>query len=161
MRDITIRKAKPDDAGDMALILREIGWSERRNSLALEQVSSPIRGLISHACEDSAGHTIYVACDSTGAVVGFVNVHWVPFVMLGSYEGYVSDLFVSPAASGLGAGGKLIDAVVAEGDIRDVYRLMVTNGKDKPSYERGFYSKKGWTERPGVANFTYYYKDPW
>ena len=161
MREITVRKAAGGDAEAMALILREIGWSERRNSLAVEEVSSPIRDLILRADGDPEGHTMYVACDSGGGVVGFVAVHWVPFVMLGSYEGYVSDLFVSPSASGMGAGSRLIEAVMEEGRKRDVYRLMVTNGKDKTSYLRGFYRKKGWTERPKVANFTYYYKEPW
>ena len=161
MKEITVRKAIGDDAEAMALILREIGWSERRNSLSLEEVSSPIRDLILQANGDPEGHTMYVACDSGGRVLGFTTVHWVPFVMLGSYEGYVSDLFVSPSASGMGAGSRLIEAVMEEGKKRDVYRLMVTNGKDKPSYLRGFYRKKGWTERPKVANFTYYYKEPW
>jgi len=40
-------------------------------------------------------------------------------------------------------------------------RLMVTNGKEKPSYKRGFYRNLGWTERPKVANFVYYYEEPW
>ena len=81
--------------------------------------------------------------------------------MLGGVEGYVSDVFVSPAASGMGAGKMLIDSVMQEGRDRDAYRLMLTNGKEKPSYKRGFYKKAGWTERPKVANFVYYYKEPW
>ena len=161
MKKVMVRKAAVSDAEAMALILREIGWSERRNSLSLEDVSSPIRDLILQAAAFPKCHTMYVACDSDGGVVGFTSVHWVPFLMLGSFEGYVSDLFVSPSASGMGAGSRLIDAVMEEGRKRDVYRLMVTNGKDKPSYLRGFYRKKGWTERPKVANFTYYYKEPW
>lgn len=155
------RKAAVDDAEAMALILREIGWSEKRNSLTLEEMSSPIRDLILQAGAYPQCHTIYVACDQGGGVIGFTSVHWVPFVMLGSFEGYVSDLFVSPSASGMGVGSYLIDVVMEEGRKRDVYRLMVTNGRDKPSYLRGFYRKKGWTERPKVANFTYYYKEPW
>ena len=64
MKELTVRKATGDDAEAMALILREIGWSERRNSLSLEEVSSPIRDLILQANEDPEGHTMYVACDS-------------------------------------------------------------------------------------------------
>lgn len=81
--------------------------------------------------------------------------------MLGGIEGYVSDVFVSPLSSGMGAGNLLLDAVMKEGKRRDCFRLMVTNGKEKPSYKRGFYKKMGWTERPKVANFVYYYKEPW
>ena len=158
---LTIRKAIIDDASSMAEILREIGWSERRNSMPLEQISEPIKNLIDHAAKDSEGHTIYVAVNEDKKVIGFINVHWVPFVMLGGIEGYVSDVFVSPSASGMGAGKLLIDSVMQEGKERDAYRLMLTNGKEKPSYKRGFYSKAGWTERPKVANFVYYYKEPW
>ena len=158
---LTIRKAINDDASSMAEILREIGWSERRNSMPLEQISEPIKNLIDHAVNDSEGHTIYVAVNEKKKVIGFINVHWVPFVMLGGVEGYVSDVFVSPSASGMGAGKLLIEAVMNEGKERDAYRLMLTNGKEKPSYKRGFYSKAGWTERPKVANFVYYYKEPW
>ncbi len=158
---LKIRKAQTNDAASMAEILREIGWSERRNSMPLEQVSGPIEELIDHSKKDSEGHTIYVAVNEENKAIGFINVHWVPFVMLGGVEGYVSDVFVSPGASGMGAGRLLIDAVMQEGKERDAYRLMLTNGKEKPSYKRGFYSKAGWTERPKVANFVYYYKEPW
>ena len=161
MSKFRIRKAKVEDCVDMAEILREIGWSERRNSLPIEEVSNPIKELIKTAEIDSEGHTIYVASDDSGKVYGFTNVHWVPFIMLGSIEGYVSDVFVSPSASGNGIGKLLIESVMKEGEERGAYRLMLTNGKEKPSYKRGFYSKMGWTERSKVANFVYYYKEPW
>ncbi len=158
---INIIKATENDAVEMARILREIGWSEKRNSLPLEEVSKPIRNLIHRTGNDPEGHTLYVAEDENRKVVGFTNVHWVPFVMLGSVEGYVSDLFVSPSAGGKGAGSSLIRKVMREGEERGAFRLMVTNGKEKPSYKKGFYKKMGWTERPKVANFVYYYREPW
>lgn len=161
MLEIKVRRAKVEDAVSMAEILREIGWSERRNQMNLEEVSKPIEGLIEYSNTDKEGHTIYVAVDSNNKVIGFTNVHWVPFVMLGSYEGYISDVFVSPSAGGKGAGNLLVKTVVQEGKDRGCMRLMLTNGKDKPSYKRGFYKKLGWTERPKVANFVYYYKEPW
>lgn len=158
---IKIRRAELRDDISMAGILREIGWSERRNTLPIEEVSNPIKELIEHAGDDPEGHSIYVAVDEDDTVIGFTNVHWIPFIMLGSFEGYVSDVFVSPSASGKGAGKLLLETVIEEGRKRDVYRLMLTNGKEKLSYKRGFYSKMGWTERPKVANFVYYYKEPW
>jgi GNAT superfamily N-acetyltransferase len=81
--------------------------------------------------------------------------------MLGSWEGYVSDVFVSPEASGKGVGRLLVGAVMEEGRKRGCTRLMLTNGRDRQSYKQGFYSKLGWTERPLVANFVYYYREPW
>ena len=161
MSEITIRSAKPEDAESMAEILREIGWSEKRNNLPLEQVSGPIKELINHCTNDTDGHSMLVAVDEGDKVMGFTNVHWVPFVMLGSWEGYVSDVFVSPSAGGKGAGSALVKSVMEEGEKRGCMRLMLTNGKEKPSYQSGFYKKLGWTERPKVANFVYYYREPW
>jgi len=161
MANVTIRLAQTEDAVSMAEILREIGWSERRNNMSIEEVSSPIKDLIIHCNQDPDGHTIIVAVDEENKAIGFTNVHWVPFVMLGSWEGYVSDVFVSPSASGKGAGSALVKHVMDEGEKRGCMRLMLTNGKEKPSYQAGFYKKLGWTERPKVANFVYYYREPW
>lgn len=161
MEEVQIRLAKTDDAERMAEILREIGWSDRRNKMLLEQVSKPITELINHCNEDPQGHTMLVAVDEQDAVIGFTTVHWVPFVMLGSWEGYISDVFVSPQAGGKGAGSSLVKKVMELGEQRGCMRLMLTNGKEKPSYLTGFYKKLGWTERPKVANFVYYYREPW
>lgn len=161
MSDLKIRKATPHDSESMAKILREIGWSEKRNSLPLGEVSQPIRVLLNHADSDPDGHSVYVAVDTEDNVLGFTNVHWIPFIMLCSYEGYISDVFVSPSASGRGAGSMLVKTVMKEGKQRGCMRLMLTNGRDKPSYKRDFYKRLGWSERPKVANFVYYYKEPW
>ncbi len=158
---LTVRRAITKDAIHMANILREIGWSERRNSLPMEEVSGPIAGLIEHVGKDNEGHTVLVVEDENGEVLGFINVHWIPFVMLGSFEGYVSDVFVSPKASGRGVGSLLLESIMKEGENSGCMRLMVTNGKEKLSYKSGFYKKMGWTERPKVANFVYYYREPW
>ena len=161
MAKLKIRLAKTDDASNMAEILREIGWSEKRNNMPLEEVANPIEELINHCNEDPNGHTMIVAVDENNEVIGFTTVHWVPFVMLGSWEGYISDVFVSPSASGKGAGSALVKYVMEEGERKGCMRLMLTNGKEKPSYQSGFYKKMGWTERPKVANFVYYYREPW
>jgi len=161
MSKVKIRKAITEDAARMAEILREIGWSERRNNMALEEVSGPIEDLINYCIKDPEDHTMIVALDEDEKVIGFTNVHWVPFVMFGSWEGYVSDVFVSPNAGGKGAGSALVKYVMEEGEKRGCMRLMLTNGKEKPSYKTGFYKKLGWTERPKVANFVYYYREPW
>lgn len=161
MSGIHIREARVEDAVRMAEILREIGWSERRNALPLEEVSGPIEKLIEQCTSNREGHTIYVAADGDDSVVGFLNVHWVPFIMLGSLEGYVSDVFVSPSSGGMGVGKALVERVIGEGEKRGCMRLMLTNGKEKLSYKTGFYKKLGWIERPSVANFVYYYRDPW
>ncbi len=161
MIDIKLRKGRVEDAESMAIILREIGWSQKRNALPLEGVANPIAELIQHCLKDSEGRTLLVAVDENDQVIGFMNVHWVPFIMLGSWEGYVPDVFVSPKASGKGVGRLLVEAVMEEVRKRGCTRLMLTNGRDRQSYKQGFYSKLGWTEKPQVANFVHYYREPW
>ncbi len=161
MPDVKIREARTKDAVRMAEILREIGWSEKRNALPPDEVAGPIEKLIEHCERDREGHSIIVAADENDSVIGFLNVHWVPFIMLGSLEGYVSDVFVSPASGGMGVGKALVERVMEEGNRRGCMRLMLTNGREKLSYKTGFYKKLGWTERPSVANFVYYYREPW
>jgi ribosomal protein S18 acetylase RimI-like enzyme len=68
-----------------------------------------------------------VAVDEEDNMVEFTNVHWVPFMMLGGWEGYLSDVFVSPYASGKGAGKMLVEAVMEEGKKRGCTRLIPTN----------------------------------
>ena len=53
---LKIRKALSKDAISMAEILREIGWSERRNSMPLEEVSAPIEKLLEKSSKDPEGH---------------------------------------------------------------------------------------------------------
>lgn len=161
MAGVRIRKAKITDAVRMAEILRDIGWSERRNKLPLEEVSGPIEKLIEHCDKDTEGHSMIVAVDDGDNALGFLTVHWIPFVMLGSWEGYISDLFVRPSAGGMGIGKALVERIMEEGKRRGCMRLMLTNGKDKLSYKTDFYKKLGWMERPSVANFVYYYREPW
>ncbi|MGH7891334.1 MAG: hypothetical protein ACREN0_03585, partial [Thermodesulfobacteriota bacterium] len=71
MPDVNIREARAGDALRMAEILREIGWSERRNALPLEEVAGPIEKLIGHCVRDREGHSIIVASDKDDTVIGF------------------------------------------------------------------------------------------
>ena len=67
MSNLKIREAKVGDAEALAVILREIGWSEKRNALPLEEISGPIERLIQHVNEDREGHTTFVAVDENDA----------------------------------------------------------------------------------------------
>jgi len=98
-------------------------------------------------------HTVYVAEDSAGAVVGYAAVHWLPYMLLAGPEGYVSELFIQESARGKGAGTKLLEVIEAEAKERGCSRLMLLNLRQRESYQREFYKKHGWEERPGVANF--------
>lgn len=105
-----------------------------------------------------APHSVYVA-ESEGQVVGYTAVHWLPYLFMTGPEGFVSELFVSAAARGQGVGGRLLAAVQAEARERGCTRLSLLNGRHRESYQRQFYEKLGWEERPLMANFVYYFEE--
>jgi GNAT superfamily N-acetyltransferase len=76
-----------------------------------------------------------------------------PYLILAGPEGYVSELFVSDSARGIGIGTQLLKAVEAMAISRGCSRLMLLNRKTRESYERGFYRRLGWEEREEFANF--------
>lgn len=147
-----IRAATEDDAPSIAGILKS--WIPRLaaepDSVTAERISRHLR-----LCRADNSHSLTVAEDSAGSVVGYVAVHWLPYLLLGGPEGYVSELFIHPEAQGHGIGTQLLEVVKQEGLERGCDRLMLLNIRTRESYQRGFYKKLGWQERPDAANFVY------
>ncbi len=149
-----VRHAEPDDAASIADLLRSIPWFTR---IAAEPAESTRVNVLSelNRCLADDSHSVSVAETDTGAVIGYVSVHWLPYLMHPGPEGYLSELFIHESARGQGVGSKLLDVVVQEAKARGCYRLMLINMKARESYQREFYKKQGWEERPDAANFVY------
>lgn len=149
-----LRKAFPDDAPALGGILRETGW------FATLQAEPPagdaqITANLEPYLQDGS-HSMYVAEDPAGQVVGYIAVHWLPYLFLPGPEGFISELFVSAAGRGQGTGGRLLQVVEQEARSRGCFRLSLLNGRQRESYRRRFYQKQGWEERPGMANFIFW-----
>ncbi len=99
-------------------------------------------------------HTLLVA-EENGQLNGYIHVHWQPMLLLADGEGYISELFVHPEFRSKGIGTRLTDKIIEEGRARGCARLCLLNMRNKPSYERSYYTKNGWAERPNAANFIY------
>jgi GNAT superfamily N-acetyltransferase len=106
-------------------------------------------------CLIDDSHSIFVAESPQREVIGYVSAHWLPYLFLPGSEGFISELFVRPAARGQGVGRQLLQKVEVEARTRGCSRLSLINFRNRESYERRFYSKIGWKERPDAANFTY------
>lgn len=158
--DVQIRQAVPADAGAIADILRELGAQGWFPHLAGEPREVTVARTAGHLerCVPSTEHSTYVA-EASGQVVGYSAVHWVPYFLLPGPEGYISELFVRDAARGQGIGTRLLEVVTEEARARGCYRLLLENRRDRESYERGFYRKRGWEERTRMAGFVYWLKD--
>jgi GNAT superfamily N-acetyltransferase len=150
--DIQIRKATGQDAPVIAELLRTMGLFAHINAetppATREHVSRHL-GL----CQADDSHSVYVAQDFNGEIVGYCAVHWLPYLLLPGPEGYVSELFLRESSRGLGIGGQLLETVKAEARERGCSRLMLLNLRDRESYKRGFYRKQGWQERSEAINF--------
>ncbi len=85
--------------------------------------------------------------------MGYAAVHWLPYLFMPGPEGFVSELFIDDEARGQGIGTKLLESVKQEAQARGCTRLSLINLRDRESYQRGFYAKLGWQERPDAANF--------
>jgi GNAT superfamily N-acetyltransferase len=149
-----IRKATPQDAPQLTVLLKEIGWFELFESEPLEQAGSRVKSQIERCLADSS-HSLFVAEASEGSIVGYGSVHWLPYLFMRGPEGYVSELFVRESARGQGVGKQLLQAIDAEARARGCVRLSLINLRGRESYQRQFYVKAGWEERGEAANFIY------
>ena len=149
---IIIRQAREDDVAAIADILRSQQTFAHINQ---EPPAQTEQRICQHfkLCAASSSHSIYVAEDSAGRVVGYAAVHWLPYLVLTGPEGYVSELFVHAGQQGRGIGTLLLEKVKEEGKKRGCSRLSLLNMRNRESYRRGYYRKVGWEEREKAANF--------
>ena len=153
-----VRPATSADTPAIAAILRGLGWFTYVNNEPSAHTETRIEEHL-RTCLADDGHTVLVAEGTKGAVLGYVAVHWLPYLILPGPEGYVSELFVVESARGAGLGTKLPEAVKDIAIGRGCSRLMLLNRKTRESYQRGFYRKLGWEERAEFANFVLHLPD--
>jgi GNAT superfamily N-acetyltransferase len=149
---IDYRKAEPEDAERLLDLVRGIGWfpaiNEAPHPLALERIR---RHLALALADDS--HSIHVAQDDEGRLLGYVAAHWLPYLILAGPEGFVSELFLRENMRGQGIGRRLLALVKDEARRRGCARLSLINMSGRESYLRRFYVQDGWEERPDAKNF--------
>lgn len=145
-----IRPVKPEDAQALTDFVRSLAEfssiAEEPPETTLERVGQNL-----HIITTSDRHTLLVAEDGE-QIIGYCNVHWQP--LMSQQEGFVSELFVGASRRGEGVGTALLETVKQEARTRGCGRLHLENFRTKESYERGYYVKHGWQERPAAASFT-------
>jgi GNAT superfamily N-acetyltransferase len=153
--DIQIRKAVAGDVPAIAGLLRSMGYFAHINA---EPVHATEKRVFEHfaLCTSDDSHLVLIACSPTGEILGYSAVHWLPYLFLPGLEGYVSELFIKEEYRGQGIGGRLLEVIKSEALKRGCSRLMLVNMRHRESYQRHFYVKQGWEERPEAANFVLY-----
>lgn len=149
-----LRKAKIEDAEQLASLIKEIGWFDAFKNETVVDSTLRVRVQLQRCLADNS-HFVCVAQSDEGQIIGYVSVHWVPYLFMRGPEGYVSELFIRESSRGQGIGSQLLQAVEAEARSRGCSRLSLTNLRSRESYQRQFYIKAGWVERSEAANFIY------
>jgi N-acetylglutamate synthase-like GNAT family acetyltransferase len=151
-----IRKAQLQDVAALTELLRSLGWFAYLTSESSEITCERITHHLT-LCNADESHSIYVA-EENNEIVGYVAIHWLPYLFLPAPEGYVSELFVRASVRGQGIGTQLLEVVKAEAQERGCSRLMLVNSRSRDSYKHKFYEGQGWKEREEIANFVYVLK---
>ena len=152
--EFTVGLAQDTDAGAMSTLIRDLGLFKRLENEDPETTAARVTHHLGLCLRDDS-HSVFVAESSDGRLIGYLSVHWLPYLFLLGPEGYVSELFVDEHHRGNGIGSGLLDAVIHEARRRGCARLMLTAVRTRDSYKRGFYTERGWIERPDVANMVY------
>lgn len=148
-----IRKAQLSDANMITDFLIDLGWFQHYfDATPGNVIQERVRQHLS-LCLADGSHSVWVAENPENEIVGYVAVHWLPYLFLPGPEGFVSELFIRESARGQGLGSQLLEAVKKEATERSCIRLSLINMRSRESYQRGFYGQRGWEERPDAANF--------
>ena len=147
---MSIRPATVHDARAIAELLCDIEdyphWREQGADTLEAQVKASL--------ERTHDQRVVLVSELEGRVVGYTAVYWLHY-LFSRQEGYVSELFIGNDASGRGVGTALLEVIKAEARVRGCGRLTLINLKNRASYQRQFYAKKGWVERPETVRFVF------
>lgn len=152
--DFVVRTARASDADALSTLIRGLGLFARLDSESPDVTAGRIDRHLKMCLADDS-HTVLLAAAPDGEVIAYAAVHWLPYLILTGPEGYVSELFVAPSFRGRGPGTRLLKAITAEARERQCARLMLGAVKSRESYQRGFYTQRGWLEREDMANMVY------
>ena len=151
-KSFVLRRALPSDATSISELLHEIGYLRFINEETLPETVSRISAAIVSLSE-LADHVLLVAAEEgSDIILGYAAAHYYANMLIGN-EGYVSELYLRPSATNKGIGSKLLAALEDEARSRKCRRLRLTNWRNRESYQRGFYAKRGWQENGDAAEF--------
>ncbi|MGI9185918.1 MAG: GNAT family N-acetyltransferase [Gaiellales bacterium] len=150
-----IRPARAQDAPAIAELLEALGDLPM---LADEDVAAVAARHVPLAV--ASPDTTLLVVEEPSGLIGYANVHWVHDLFMPGPEGYLSELFILESHSGRGIGSEVLAVIESEARERGAFRLSLLNAKRRASYERRFYERHGWVERPEIANFVRWVRDP-
>ena len=138
MTEIEIRKGRPGDAADGVALLKDLGY--------------PVAPADSRDYVDTfslaVAHpevSVFVAAHRLD-MLGFVAVSIRPQIRLGGRLASIDELVVAESHRGQGLGRRLMNAAIKRAREMRCVRVEIQTNRARESYERGFYTKNGFTE---------------
>ncbi len=89
MTPVQIRAARPEDGPALAAFLKDLNYFHRLEPLSLAAVEAQVERHLALCLADES-HSVYLAEGDSGDILGYTNVHWLPYLFLPGPEGYVS-----------------------------------------------------------------------
>ncbi len=152
MSPFKIRKVIPKDIPKIAQLIHSFGWFRCYNSLPLEKVVDSIKNQYDQI-KNNDSHSIFVVENDKQELLGYFAVHLISMFILEGPEYYISEIFLYPQSRNQGIGTAVLQFVTEQAKARGCARVSLLNNKDRESYQRQFFAKKGFTERINMANF--------
>jgi len=150
LKDFSVAHAKTSDLKSLVEVLESTGWFDGRIDTSEQNIKiaeKTLKKLLSDP------RTLFLVVRDKQEAVGFISVHFVPYLMLSGEEAFVSELFVKDTHRSKGIGSMLLTAGVQAARSRGCKRMHLINSRARDSYKRGFYAKHGWQERQYAASF--------
>jgi GNAT superfamily N-acetyltransferase len=143
-----IRLANISDAQSIATVLANINDYPQWTDLGATALEPIVRKSLLAQCPD---RSVFVA-EVDDQLVGYAAVYWLN-PMFSGREGYLNELFICSSASGHRVGTALLETIKVDAKMQKCSRLTLINLKDRESYRRGFYAKRGWEEKLNTVRF--------
>ena len=148
-----IRPCREEDAEGLTSLLHGLEHLSTIASESFETTFERVKKQLALVTK-STEHTLLVSTRGE-QLVAYISAHWHPTLLHADGEGFISELFVHPEERSRGLGTTLLNCIIQEGKVRGCARLSLLNMRNKTSYERSYYAKRGWQERPNAVNFIY------
>jgi len=149
---VTIRPVRETDLPSLADIIGEFEMYFFGSENPKADITARVRQRLDTILESDM-YFLLTAWDDAGNLCGYAAVDVLPSLVLPGTEAYLAELFIRDSWRGAGVGSLLLDEVEAEAARRGCCRLMLITSRERETYGRDFYKKKGWVERPEIANF--------
>ena len=147
--EISVRRATPDDAGDVARLLHDFNTEYEEESPGVAVLTERVRQFLA-----DGEMTVLLVGDGPD---GLAQLRFRPSLWSGALDAYLEELYVAPGLRGRGMGRALLEAAMAAAREQGATWIDLGTSEDDEA-ARALYESAGFTnrERPaGPIMFVY------